>query len=333
MAFFIAPIPVWLFRNELGQPLSEGRIDFFRNDARDERKDVFQDPGGINPWSNPIVLTEIGTVPGLIYFNDDELYYIEVYDACGSLRDTIENFPITDVGGGGPPGGVSLNLANMYANPQFRFFTQNQLTNLVADVQRTAYLWEFEKNNTSATDSIQFIEFNLGVNDPVGTPIYYMRYETTGAGSGESIKDSFQTWNDVRTFESTEVSVALEARRPQGGGDLSVVVEQNFGTGGAPSAPIFTNIVTFSLTADWDKYQTTFIIPSVGGNTLGTDGNSFIRIRYRYPLNATTTIDTANFQFHVGEVVPPFPRIPFPLDKGKTASSLTPTLTVLPSQK
>lgn len=110
-----------------GEALSAGTISFYEDSNRTTAKPVYQLVQGgavppnysYAPFSNPIVLSGVGTVVdnngnqvALYYYPYDEfgavqLYYIECYDANGLLQFTREAwpFPFAGTGGGGGGGG------------------------------------------------------------------------------------------------------------------------------------------------------------------------------------------------------------------------------------
>ena len=50
-------------------------------------------------------------------------------------------------------------------------------------------------------------------------------------------------------------------------------LDQNFGTGGSPSATVTGTGQAVTLSSTWARYSMTFAVPSASGKTLGTNGN------------------------------------------------------------
>ena len=97
--------------------------------------------------------------------------------------------------------------------------------------------------------------------------------------------------------------------------NISVVMSQNFGTGGSPSAFVGSiGVNKIAIGTTFERYEVTFVIPSITGKTIGTDGNDFIDISIFFDAgssldgsvdslgNQSGTFDIACIQLEEGTV-------------------------------
>jgi len=296
--YFIAPIPIWQFTDNTGIFAVKGTLTFYRDIARDEKKDVYQDPGGLLKWSNPIILDGVGSVPKLIYYADDELYYLELRDENGQLIATFEHYPIAG-GGGGHIVTTEVDYDNQLSNGQFRFQNAKAFTVFSASsAHNIAQSWYFLKDNITGTDEVTFEEFLPGTPPAAieANPKYYLKYDCSVAATGEALKTIYQPIADVRQFEGKIITFALVARSNTTS-TISIDFAQNFGTGGAPSSLVITPIGSQALTTTFTKYYFTATIPSIGGKTIGIDNNDEVQLRINLPLDQLSNVELTNCQF------------------------------------
>lgn len=67
---------------------------------------------------------------------------------------------------------------------------------------------------------------------------------------------------------------------------IAASIDQNLGTGGAPSGTVNGNGVKFDLTTSWKRFSQTFSIPSIAGKTIGTDGNDSLNVLFWFDAGA-----------------------------------------------
>lgn len=71
--------PIWYFPDLTGLPLNDEYYAFFLTNVFPYvPQAVFHDPAGTIPWNNPIEFFPNGTLPDNLYFNDSEVYRIEI---------------------------------------------------------------------------------------------------------------------------------------------------------------------------------------------------------------------------------------------------------------
>lgn len=306
-SFIAAPTPLWTPNNLIGLPNIDGTMLAFQNTDRSIPKDVYTDPTGTTPYSQPISFGAAAQ-RGPFYWTvndpalDTDPYYLEIYDVDGNLIQTFENFQPAGEGGAGPVT-VNQDFNNFIPNPQFRFFP-TLVINPVTTNQEVAHgEWFFVKNNTSATDEIRFDRLTLGGSNPTNTPVYEFVYDCTGAGSGESIKYLEIRLRDVRSLEGQQVNFSFEGIKTAGTGSVTLEAVQFFGTGGSPSATNILLINTPVLTGVYQKFDFTFVVPSVGGKVLGSNNDDYLSIRFNFPFDAILTYKFTNMQLTLGTAV------------------------------
>jgi hypothetical protein len=98
--------------------------------------------------------------------------------------------------------------------------------------------------------------------------------------TGSDFARMSQLIESVRTFANQTITVSFYAKgtNPTTDGNLKVYLQQNFGTGGSPSATVTVTEQTFVLTANWVRYSFQFTVPSIAGKTLGTANNDYLAV-------------------------------------------------------
>lgn len=304
--------PQFQFLDPSGKPAVGYVWETWRDVARDEPKACYQDPYGLFPYPLEIKLNGAGQVsPNAIFFADDENYYITVTPPGAS--EPLYVFPSFNApaGGGIGPGPEELPYKNLFVNGQFTFaYNQAPLTFVATPfIVNLGPGWFFTKgNNNTATDTIRFPRFQLGQTSvEEGNPIQYFSYDCPGAGTGETVKKLYQTFSGVNSLENQLIAFQLQGMSTNNT-IISITFTQNFGTGGAPSAPVTTNFVSGSmeLTNTWDKFLASLTVPSTGGKTLGTNGDDYVAIEVNIPLNQATNVNLTNLQVVLGTLQPTY---------------------------
>lgn len=122
MSFVRSANPVWSFVDLTGLELNDQYYIFFlQNTLPYNFQNVWQDPDGINVWSNPIQLLANGTVPNNLYFNPDLVYRIQIRKGpttADALIYDVQNF-IPEGSGNSTAITNFANAQNLITNPQF----------------------------------------------------------------------------------------------------------------------------------------------------------------------------------------------------------------------
>jgi hypothetical protein len=83
-----------------------------------------------------------------------------------------------------------------------------------------------------------------------------------------------QRIEDVTRYAGTTVTVSFFAKANTGTPKIGVELQQNFGTGGSPSATVSTPGGAITLSTSWARYSVSIAVPSLSGKTLGTTANT-----------------------------------------------------------
>jgi len=97
-----------------------------------------------------------------------------------------------------------------------------------------------------------------------------------------------QRIEDVTKFAGQAITISFFAKAGSGTPSIGVEVQQNFGTGGSPSATVSTPIAAKAITTGWAQYSVTVTVPSITGKTLGTTANtSYLEVNLWISSGAT----------------------------------------------
>jgi hypothetical protein len=317
ITYNLAPVPRWFFTDDFGKPLSGGSLKSFRDTNRSQFKPIYQDINGLFPYTDPIPFDANGMAPGIFYFASDEYYYLEIYD--GSVPTPVLQFTVTGYNAPGfgmpvPPVPADQFPDNLVRNAQFSLWsssaswpTYGTATNQYDYVSDD---WSFNRSNTNATINITRQTFALGQTDVPNSPVYFLDYECTNAGAGGATFQRFQQYyKSVQTLAGQTATLSFWAKT-RSTGALTFDVQQFFGTGGAPSSSVITQIISIPvLSTNWTFYSSTFTLPSVAGKTLGTNGDDALILELNTPLNQPATVNCVNVYLETGAILSPFPYI------------------------
>jgi hypothetical protein len=170
-----------------------------------------------------------------------------------------------------------------------------------------------------------------------GTVTYSAQTFTTGAApvagyesknfarlvtSGQSAVGDYaairQAIESVRTFAGQTVTLSVYAKASTGTPKIGVALDQNFGSGGSPSAQVTTSGGTATISTSWARYSFTISVPSISGKTIGTTsdylgawlftsvGTSISASGYPAVGIQNVTIDTWGWQLEYGSKATPF---------------------------
>jgi hypothetical protein len=102
----------------------------------------------------------------------------------------------------------------------------------------------------------------------------YTRIVTTGQTVAGTYTILAQNIESVRTLAGQTAAISFWAKAASGTPKMAVEIEQNFGSGGSPSAAVRTYLGQVTLSTSWARYTVTGTIPSISGKTVGTDANT-----------------------------------------------------------
>ena len=167
--------------------------------------------------------------------------------------------------------------------------------------------WSFAQAGATLTCSAQ--TFTLGTAPVAGYEgKNFVRLAVT---TGSDFARMSQLIESVRTFANQTITVSFYAKgtNPTTDGNLKVYLQQNFGTGGSPSATVTVTEQTFVLTANWVRYSFQFTVPSIAGKTLGTANNDYLAVIIGQGSSVSAdawTLDLWGVQAEAGSIATPF---------------------------
>ena len=147
--------------------------------------------------------------------------------------------------------------------------------------------------------------FTVGQTTVSNEPEFFLRHNQTSASTVINAVLS-QRIEGVRTFagNKTTLSVFLKAGSSK---TFAVDVQQNFGTGGSPSAIVTTASQNVAVTTSFQKFELVFDIASISGKTIGSDGNDYLSVRIKEESSFSTfTLDVAQIQYEQGTIATDF---------------------------
>jgi hypothetical protein len=168
----------------------------------------------------------------------------------------------------------------------------------------TSDRWRTVFDGTGATRTISQQTFTPGTAPVSGYEgQFFYRIDQTVAGSGGTFIDARQRIEDVRTFAGQPVTISFWAKAAATQ-SISIVGDQDFGSGG--SAKVFNAITgsTFNITTAWTRYTLSGNVASVSGKTIGT--SSFFEFIIRINSSSTFTVDLWGVQVEYGSKMTPF---------------------------
>jgi len=335
--FTIEPNPHWVIIDNFSKLPNGAAIYTYRSLDPSTFKPAFQDSAGNIPYGQPIVGFGNGTMPPIFWEfdpnNPTDTYYIRVYDSADpNTQQFLWDFNGLS-GGGGSGGGTvvtAFDIQNLVINGIFYRNIGNQagtpsLPTLltIAPSANAGFVGDsansggspapdiiFAKNNTTSSDQLNFVNFTpLGIHALANdvTPVQYLNYQCTGAGSGETYKYiQFPISQGVQNLSSQPVTVKIYARCNSGDPTLTLTWRQFYGSGGASSADQLVPVTgPITLTNTWSVFMFNSLVPDATGKTLGTCGNDGLFLQVGFPLSpSTTNIDFVKPAIYLGSVAP-----------------------------
>jgi hypothetical protein len=128
-------------------------------------------------------------------------------------------------------------------------------------------------------------------------------FQRITAGTTSTYIDNFQFIEDVRTFAGQTITFSFWAKASSAI-SMNGYRIQNFGSGG--SSEVGGVQGTFSITTSWQRFTTTFTVPSISGKTVGTSSFLAMGIYIDSGITSGLTIDTWGWQVEAGSVATAF---------------------------
>ncbi len=207
-------------------------------------------------------------------------------------------------------GGPLAGMRNAIINGNFDIWQRGTSFGSLVNLEYHSDRWRVVFNG-GGTRTLSRQSFTLGQTDVAGEPTYFLKWNQTVAGSGQTVNDIRQKIESVRTFAAQQITLSFYAKAASAATLPTIGVSQFFGSTGSPSSEVYTVAATnVAITTSWQRFSYTITLPSITGKTLGSDGNDAIDLVIRMPLNATFNIDIAQVQVEPGPVATTFERRP-----------------------
>jgi hypothetical protein len=108
----------------------------------------------------------------------------------------------------------------------------------------------------------------------------FVRLSTPNTTKSDASESMIQRIENVRTFAGQTVTISFWAKSGSGTPNISIELNQNFGTGGSPSSQVNTYVNKTAISTSWTRYTATITVPSISGKTVGTTANtSYLELR------------------------------------------------------
>ena len=295
--------PIWYFPDLTGLPLNDQYYAFFLTNVFPYTfQAVFHDPAGTILWNNPIEFFPNGTLPDNLYFNDSEVYRIEIRHGNTQADPLI--YEINDFMPGNsisPSPGVSAGFSeNQVTTSQFsEVLFSGTLHITVADTYHIAPGWDLVLTGTGTADITQVPI--AGNQDFINNPTFALGLNLNG----------WSTANLVQRFNKNGAiwSSTLMSMAPIQDGYISMsITAQALGSNYSPISFIYKpstgtqqNIGTFGTinTGSYQVYDATqLLIPSDN-----SDPSDVAYVDMVIQLKGTGNILISNIQI-VGQEVP-----------------------------
>lgn len=277
-----------------GNPLSGGKVYFYKDNDRNTLKPVYQLTGTPGNYTytalpNPVILNTVGAFPEAVYyypFDEDgaiELYYIKVYsanDVDQNLdRQAWPNYTGSDI--------ETNKDFNFISNGQFLLHNFSELE-LSEDVTDVAYGgWTFERSSgTSIVNNIKFNQTPSYTTNPTDSPRYLMEISATSIGGSPGTRqDICATFNNVNTFASDTqfYTFSFWGKNLISTTSVEVIVRKFYGTGGSATTEDIKS--TISINTSGQQYYAVFTFGNNTGKTIGILNDDYVQVIIRLPVN------------------------------------------------
>jgi len=201
---------------------------------------------------------------------------------------------------------------NAIINGDFRIWQRGTSFSSPANGTFVSDRWVAFFDGTGATRTFSQQPHTLGAAPVSGYEgQFFLRYNQSVAGTGGTFNEYNQKIENVRTFAGQTVTVSFWAKAASTTVLPSLILRQEFGTGGSPSTSVNTTVASsISVGTSWTRFTYTTTLPSLSGKTIGTSGTDNLTFILALPLNSTFTVDIWGVQVEQGTVATPFERRP-----------------------
>ena len=179
--------------------------------------------------------------------------------------------------------------------------------------------WDNAQSGSTKTHSQQ--AFTLGQTDVLGNPEFYSRTVVTSSAGASNFVNKNQRIEGVKNFSGEIITISFDAKTDSAK-DIATEFVQDFGTGGSPSADVTAiGATTHSLTTSWQRFETTVLVPSIAGKTIGSNIDDDLSLIFWFDAGSdfdartnslgqqSGTFDIANVQVEKGTIATDFEQL------------------------
>lgn len=202
-------------------------------------------------------------------------------------------------------GGTTTGFRNKIINGNFDVWQRGTSGTYSTAAYTVADRWLWISDGTSSnTITISRQSFTVGQTEVPDNPKYYMQvaYGIMGTPSNY-IRTNIE---GVGTLAGQTATFSFWAKCASGTVAAGAGYQQEFGTGGSPSAGVYPSWTAFTITSTWTKYTFNFNIGSISGKTLGTNNDDKLNVLVGFPTNAAGTVLFSQMQLEAGSIATRF---------------------------
>ncbi len=138
----------------------------------------------------------------------------------------------------------------------------------------------FYHRGSGGTCTVSAQTFTLGTAPVTGYEgKNFIRLVSSGQSGSTDQLALEQRIESVRTLANEVTTVSFWAKAASGTPKIAIEINQNFGTGGSPSAGVTVYFGQVTLSTSWARYSATLTVPSISGKTLGTANDNFLSLK------------------------------------------------------
>lgn len=166
------------------------------------------------------------------------------------------------------PGGVLSPVGmfkNKIINGDFNIWSRGPSQSATGYLSVDRFSLYFTGSGVNA--GCQRATINLGAAGGISTSAYQLSLNNPGSSSTSCIR-FFQAIEDVQTLAGKTATLSFWARSDVPTKQISTSLGQNFGGGSA--AVEFIGVKKYNITSTWQKFTSTFEVPSIVGKVLGS---------------------------------------------------------------
>lgn len=209
--------------------------------------------------------------------------------------------PLTQVQSGMLGNPQLLGFKNKLINGNFDFWQRGTTGTTTTSGSAVTDRWQYLTDgtlNTATTLSRQ--TFPVGQTAVPNNPTYALQIAYTSVNTPSNYIR--QRIENVATLAGETATFSFFVRTTSGTIIVGAQFQQEFGTGGSPSAGVYGILAnTFTATTTWQRFSISGVITSISGKTIGANNDSALNAAITFPAGgASGSIQVAQCQVEAG---------------------------------